>query len=107
MATNYSARYASSPNAIKKYNIAELRDEFLIEDLMEPGKINFTYTHYDRYMAGSAVSIKALKLEAIDPLKAVYFLGRRDMGIINVEVTGKVTVDGGILATIGKLSNES
>ena len=59
MATNYNTRYASSPKAVKKYDTAELREEFLIGDLMESGKINFTYTHYDRYMAGSAVPMHA------------------------------------------------
>ena len=31
MATNYNTRYASSPKAVKKYDTAELRDEFLID----------------------------------------------------------------------------
>jgi 4-deoxy-L-threo-5-hexosulose-uronate ketol-isomerase len=40
MATFFETRYASSPKAVKKYDTQELRDEFLIPDLMESGKIN-------------------------------------------------------------------
>lgn len=91
---NYSSRYASSPKAVKKYDTKQLRDEFLIDNLMEEGVINLTYSHYDRYIAGSAVPVTPLKLETIDPLKSSYFLERREMGIINVGGKGTVTVDG-------------
>ena len=33
--TEYSARYASSPEAVKKYDTQQLRDEFLIDNLMK------------------------------------------------------------------------
>ena len=94
MATNYETRYASSPEATKQLDTDGLRKEFLISNLMEKGKINLTYTHYDRYIAGGAVPDKPLKLEPIDPLKAEYFLERRELGIINVGGSGSVEVDG-------------
>ena len=94
MTTLYETRYASGPEAVKKYDTTELRDEFLINNLMQKGKINLTYTHYDRYIAGSAVPESPLKLETIDPLKAKYFLERRELGIINVGADGSVEVDG-------------
>ncbi|MDW5289193.1 5-dehydro-4-deoxy-D-glucuronate isomerase [Formosa sp. PL04] len=95
MSTTYKTRFASSPQTVKKYDTTELRDEFLIDDLMQDGKINLTYTHYDRYIAGSAVpTSSALTLETIDPLKAEFFLARRELGIINVGGKGSVTVDG-------------
>ncbi|UMB54161.1 5-dehydro-4-deoxy-D-glucuronate isomerase [Lutibacter sp. A64] len=96
MSTHYESRYASSPDAVKKYDTQQLRDEFLIDNLMELGKINLTYSHYDRYIAGSAVPIEPLTLESIDPLKADYFLERREIGIINVGGNGTVEVDGAI-----------
>ncbi|PWJ99888.1 4-deoxy-L-threo-5-hexosulose-uronate ketol-isomerase [Flavobacterium araucananum] len=93
--TKYSSRYASSPEAVKKYDTQELRNEFLIDDLMQPDEIILTYSHYDRYIAGSAVPVKgALTLESIDPLKAAYFLERREIGIINVGGSGSVLVEG-------------
>ncbi len=94
MATNYETRYASNPEATKQLDTNGLRKEFLISNLMEKGKINLTYTHYDRYIAGGAVPDKPLKLETIDPLKAEYFLERRELGIINVGGSGSVEVDG-------------
>lgn len=95
MSTIYESRYASSPQAVKKYDTKELRDEFLIDNLMQTDKIILTYTHYDRYIAGSAVPVAGrLKLETIDPLKAPYFLERRELGVINVGGNGSITVDG-------------
>lgn len=91
---NYSSRYASSPEAVKKYDTQELRNEFLIDNLMKENEIALTYSHYDRYIAGSAVPVKDLTLETIDPLKASYFLERREMGIINVGGSGSVMVEG-------------
>ena len=94
MNTIYETRYASSPEAVKKYDTEQLREEFLVDNLMQIGKINLTYSHYDRYIAGSAVPIEPLELEAIDPLKAGFFLDRRELGIINVGGNGSVVVDG-------------
>ncbi len=94
MSTTFETRYASSPKAVKQYDTEQLREEFLIPDLMQNGKVKFVYTHYDRYMAGGAVPTSDLKLETIDPLKAEYFLERRELGIINVGGDGSIVVDG-------------
>ncbi|GAA4934013.1 5-dehydro-4-deoxy-D-glucuronate isomerase [Algibacter agarivorans] len=95
MKTHYTTRYAASPKDVKSYDTTALRDEFLIDNLMETDKINLVYSHYDRFIIGSAVPTEApLKLDAIDALKAEYFLERRELGIINVGETGTVTVDG-------------
>jgi len=94
MANNFNMRYASSPEAVKHYDTAQLRAEFLIDDLMEVGKVNFTYSHYDRYMVGSAVPVTPLTLETLDVLKMPNFLDRREMGIINVGASGSVLVEG-------------
>ena len=37
--TKYSSRYASSPQAVKKYDTKELREEFLIDDLMQEDEV--------------------------------------------------------------------
>lgn len=96
MSTTYETRYASNPEAVKGYDTSQLRKEFLIENLMESDKVNWTYSHYDRYMAGSAVPVNPLSLETIDPLKATYFLERRELGIINVGGSGTVEVNGAV-----------
>ncbi len=94
MSTSYETRYASSPQAVKRYDTSQLRAEFLIDNLMEEGKITLTYSHYDRYIAGSAVPLTPLTLDTIDPLKSGYFLERRELGIINVGGNGTVIADG-------------
>ena len=95
MKTNYEVRYAASPQDVKSYDTTRLRDEFLIDNLMAPDVVNLVYSHYDRFISGSAVPVKEeLKLETIDPLKAEYFLERRELGIINIGGAGTVTVDG-------------
>ncbi|WP_445737341.1 5-dehydro-4-deoxy-D-glucuronate isomerase [Mariniflexile sp.] len=95
MSINYETRYASSPDAVKQYDTAQLRKEFLIENLFEADKLNLVYSHYDRFITGGVMPVsKAIELETIDPLKAPYFLERRELGIINIGDTGTVTVDG-------------
>lgn len=97
MKTNYEVRYAASPQDVKSYDTTRLRDEFLIDNLMSPDEVNLVYSHYDRFISGSAVPVKEeLKLESIDPLKADYFLERRELGIINIGGAGTVTVDSNV-----------
>jgi 4-deoxy-L-threo-5-hexosulose-uronate ketol-isomerase len=93
--SNYKTRYASNPESVKNYNTDELREEFLIKNVMKIDVLEWVYSHYDRFMVAGVVPIEnAVKLEAIDPLKATYFLERRELGIINIGDSGTVTVDG-------------
>lgn len=94
MKTNYELRYASHPNDAKHYETERLRKDFLINKLFTPDEVNMVYSMYDRIIVGGAMPIKeALKLEAIDPLKATYFTTRREIGIFNVgEGVGVVTI---------------
>lgn len=95
MNTNYETRYASSPQGVKAYDTTQLREEFLIENLFEVDKINLVYSHYDRFITGGVMPrSKSIELETIDPLKAAYFLERRELGIINIGESGTVSVDG-------------
>lgn len=91
----YSIRYASHPRDFKTYDTARIREEFLVSELFVENEISLVYSMYDRYIVGGAKPVnQSLKLETIDPIKADYFLHRREMGIINVGGTGKVTIDG-------------
>lgn len=95
MSVSYESRYASSPQGVKGYDTAQLRNEFLIENLFEADKLNLVYSHYDRFITGGVLPVaKSVSLDAIDPLKAEFFLQRRELGIINIGQTGTVTVDG-------------
>ncbi len=91
MKTNYEVRYASNPTDAKQYDTARLRQDFLIEKLFAQDEVNMVYSMYDRMIVGGAMPVKEqLLLEAIDPLRAPYFLTRREMGIFNVGGKGRV-----------------
>ncbi|MCC8173191.1 MAG: 5-dehydro-4-deoxy-D-glucuronate isomerase [Odoribacter sp.] len=95
MKVNYEVRYASHPSDVKCYDTGCLRKEHLVSNLMVDDEINMVYTLYDRLIVGGAVPVKEkLELTAIDPLRAPYFLHRRELGIINVGGKGIVEVDG-------------
>lgn len=97
----YELRYASHPDDAKHYDTQRIRDEFLVQNLFQADMINMTYTDYDRYIVGGAYPVnKELSLDAIDPLKAPYFLERRELGIINIGGEAKITLDDEVL-TIG------
>jgi 4-deoxy-L-threo-5-hexosulose-uronate ketol-isomerase len=88
-------RFQNSPKETSKMSTQELRDNFLIQGLMQPGNIQLTYSHYDRLIVGGIVPTNApIDLHNEDELKAKYFLERREMGIINVGGKGTVTADG-------------
>ena len=95
MNDNYNVRYAIGPRETNQMGTKALRDEFLIDQVFGIDQINWIYTHYDRYVVGGVIPKKTVvKLETIDPLKANFFLERREMGIINVGGNGSVTADG-------------
>jgi len=95
MNDNFNVRYAVGPRETNQMGTEALRDEFLIDQVFRIDQINWIYTHYDRYVVGGVIPKKmVVKLETIDPLKANFFLERREMGIINVGGNGSVTADG-------------
>ena len=91
MKTNYEIRYAAHPEDAKSYDTARIRRDFLIEKIFVPNEVNMVYSMYDRMVVGGALPVgEVLKLEAIDPLKAPFFLTRREMGIFHVGGPGVV-----------------
>ena len=91
MKTNYEIRYAAHPEDARSYDTKRIRRDFLIEKVFSADEVNMVYSMYDRMVVGGAMPVKeVLKLEAIDPLKAPYFLTRREMGIFNVGGSGIV-----------------
>ena len=57
----------------KHYNTTQLREEFLIDDLIQSGEIKFTYSHYERYIAGPAVPASELKLVNVLYEKIIFY----------------------------------
>ena len=83
------------PEDFKHYTSSVIRERFLLNNLAQPNTINCVYTLYDRMIVGVAnPTDKQLELENYAPLRANYFLERREIGIINVAGNGKVVADG-------------
>lgn len=98
MSTIYESRYAISPTEFKTLDTAQLRDNFLIEKLFQEDTIRLVYSHYDRYIAGGVQpGSNPVTLATIPPLKADYFLERRELGIINVGGAGEVEIAGTVI----------
>lgn len=80
------------PDDFKTYQTSLIRERFLLDELAQPGKINFAYTHYDRMMVGLAMPTDGtLELPLFDILRANYFLERRELGVINVGGDGNIS----------------
>lgn len=96
MKTNYEIRYASHPEDAKSYDTSRLRRDFLIENVFTKDEVNMVYSMYDRMIVGGAMPVnEELELETIDPLRAPFFLTRRELGVFCVGgAGGVVTVDG-------------
>ena len=96
-------RFQNSPKATSQMNTQQLRENFLVQNLMQPGNIELVYSHYDRLIIGGVVpTVAAISLPNEDELKANFFLERREMGIINVGGKGTVAADG-VVYEIDKL----
>ncbi len=88
-------RYACSPAETRTMNTAQLREHYLVEGLLSPDQVKFTYTHYDRMIAGGIMPVnKSLEPGNYEQLKSNFFLERRELGIINIGEEGRVEADG-------------
>ena len=88
-------RYATNPQQLTSFDTAQLRANYLVENLFVPGRITATYTHHDRVVIGGAAPVgEPLPLPTFDELRAEYFLANRELGIVNVGGAGTVTADG-------------
>ncbi|EME7210651.1 5-dehydro-4-deoxy-D-glucuronate isomerase [Enterococcus faecium] len=88
-------RYTHSPEDIRHYSTEQLRKEFLVEKVFEPGKISLTYTHNDRMIFGGVTPTeKELEITLDKELGVDYFLERRELGVINIGGPGFIEIDG-------------
>jgi len=73
----------------------QLRENFLVQNLVQDDTVQLVYSHYDRVIIGGVKPVnKTLALPNHPELKADYFLQRRELGIINVGGAGTVVADG-------------
>jgi 4-deoxy-L-threo-5-hexosulose-uronate ketol-isomerase len=88
-------RFQNSPKETKEMNTKQLRENFLLQNLMQDDKLQLVYSHYDRMIIGGVKPVnKTIQLSTHPELKAAYFLERREMGIINVGGDAVVIADG-------------
>ena len=88
-------RHAIGIQEAKHFTTQQIRDNFLIETLLQDNTIQFIYTHYDRMMVGGVKpTSRTLTLETYPELRSDFFLERREIGIINVGGDGVVEADG-------------
>src|SRR5688572_27496984 len=87
-------RFTNSPAETKQMDTEQLRENFLVSNLMKDDELQLVYSHYDRVIIGGAKPVnKTLELANHPELRAEYFLERRELGVINVGGKGKVTTD--------------
>lgn len=88
-------RFQNSPAETKNMTTEQLRENFLIENLMQEDAIQLVYSHYDRVIVGGVKPVaKTIELPNDPELRAEYFLERRELGVINVGGKGTVIADG-------------
>lgn len=87
-------RFEHSPKEVSKMNTQEIRDAFLMKNLMKKDELTYIYSHYDRLITGGVQPVhKEITLSNHPELRAEYFLERRELGIINVGGEGVVVAD--------------
>lgn len=88
-------RFQQSPKETKGMDTEQLRENFLVQNLMQDDAIQLVYSHYDRVIVGGVKPVnKTVTLPNHNELKADFFLQRRELGIINVGDAGIVIADG-------------
>jgi len=88
-------RNSIHPDHAKKMTTDELRQEFLVTDIMSEGKTTVTYSHIDRVILGGIVPTdKALSLPSGDLIASEFFLEKRELGVFNIGGPGLIEVSG-------------
>ena len=87
-------RFQNSPQETKGMTTEQLRENFLVQNLIKADTIQLLYSHYDRLIIGGVNPVnKTLELSNHPELRADYFLERREIGIVNVGGEGIIIAD--------------
>ena len=80
---------------VARMTTAELRDAFLVPEILKPGSLSGQFTDLDRLVvAGAVPGAEPLELPNHRETGRGFFLERRELGAINTGGPGEVTVDG-------------
>lgn len=93
---SWTTRYGGSPAAIDRMTSADLRAEYMVEQVFAPGEARMAYTHVDRMVIGGIVPTSApLPIGDGEPVGTMHFFDAREAGIANLgHHPGSITVDG-------------
>lgn len=88
-------RYPCHPYDFRHYSTEKIRQQFLIDKIMEPDRQILVYSHFDRMIAGGVVPVnRPIQLENPPYEKAPFLLFRRELGVINTGGTGMIEANG-------------
>lgn len=96
---NMDIRYSCNQRDFKRYTTAEIREEFLIENLFRPDAISAVYSHIDRVVVLGCMPVRECipidkGIDVLAGFGVEYFLERREAGLFNIGGSGTVRVDG-------------
>jgi 4-deoxy-L-threo-5-hexosulose-uronate ketol-isomerase len=87
----------ADPVRYPRMTTGELRETFLLSGMHEPGKLNLAYVDLDRTIAGMAAPLgEPIALPNYPDLRANCFTERRELGVLSIGGSGRVTVGGEI-----------
>ena len=88
-------RNAVHPEHAQHFTTEQLREHFLVQELFRLNAVKLVYTYYDRLIVGGICPTGSLSLDVDEKaIGSSYLLERREMGIINIDGKGAVSVDG-------------
>jgi 4-deoxy-L-threo-5-hexosulose-uronate ketol-isomerase len=87
--------FPPSPREFQTLTPAQVREQFLVEQLFAPGTLKIQFTACDRLAVGAAVPLAApLTLPNYKETGCDSFLARRELGALNIGAPGWVETDG-------------
>lgn len=90
-------RYAQAPADIKRYDTADLRAAFLVQNVFPENEARLVYSHVDRLILGGCrPTTQAVVISDGRDIGTEYLLSHREMGVINVGGPGTIEVDGAV-----------
>lgn len=86
-------KFAADQQRYRTMRNEELRESFVVNDLMREGELVLTLSDIDRGIVGSAVPTQTpLEFSSFDELGGGAFTARREVGVINIGGQGTVRV---------------
>ena len=88
-------RHPVHPEHMTLFDTADMRDNFVIDELFVPDTPKLVYSFFDRLIVGGVCPVAPLSLD-VDPaiIGSSFLLERRELGVINVGGRGAIVVDG-------------